>query len=582
MLANHVLAAQITGGGYVSVVKVVPPLLLLFLWAKLLTWADKDAPIAHLPQVPLNIGNMCGLVVGFLLFFVVPTYYIALPLLVLIFGAEIGTYLVIRAKTVGLADLQDEMKDLLAGKFGKKKEVTAVAGQVTLINKAGQNIAVPESESPDRAAYDAVQLAMTDPLKKNADQIDLDGRDPSGTLVRYVVDGMPYSGQSIDRASGAGAISYLKSIAALDVEDRRKPQTGNMRILIDGNKHDVRVQTAGSTAGEYMRLELDPKKRNDFQLDQLGFSERQLAVIKGSIAENMGLVILSAPKGMGLTSLEYGMLRGHDAFLLHIQTIERDPKQELEGITQNNLPGKASPAEEYKMADWVISQEPDVILINRIDDSRTAVDLIKYARTSHKRVYVAMRAGSTFEALEQWRKLVGDDNLATEQLKMIINGRVLRKLCTACKVGYSPDATTLRKLGMNPEKITQLFQARVEPLRDPKGNPIPCQFCFDLRFKGRTGVFEIMNVDEEMRDAITNGKPVEPVFRKQRGRYLQEEALALVESGDTSVQEVKQVMRPGSARESVAESPPPGVAPPHAGAKSPSARPAAPAVVRKP
>src|ERR671921_395443 len=107
-----------------------------------------------------------------------------------------------------------------------------------------------------------------------------------------------------------------------------------------------------------------------------------------------------------------------------------------------------------------------------------------------------MQAASTFEALKAWRKLVGDDKAAVENLRLIINERVLRKLCNACKVGYTPDPNTLRKLGMNPDKSTTLFQARTQPLR---------------------------------------------------GQFLQEEALGLVEKGDTSVQEVLRVMKGGDA-----------------------------------
>src|SRR4051812_46764082 len=95
-------AAQITGGGYVSIPKILPALVILFVWAKLLTWADKDAVAAHLPRVPLNLGMIFGLIASYLLFFLVPFYYVALPLLVFVFGAEIGTYLVIRRQKVGL------------------------------------------------------------------------------------------------------------------------------------------------------------------------------------------------------------------------------------------------------------------------------------------------------------------------------------------------------------------------------------------------------------------------------------------------------------------------------------------------
>jgi len=85
---------------------------------------------------------------------------------------------------------------------------------------------------------------------------------------------------------------------------------------------------------------------------------------------------------------------------------------------------------------------------------------------------------------------VGDDKQAAAQLQMVICGRILRKLCSACKQGYTPDPETLRKLNMDAAKVTALYQARKEPVRDPKGNPIKCTFCNDLRYKGRVGMFE--------------------------------------------------------------------------------------------
>jgi type IV pilus assembly protein PilB len=269
------------------------------------------------------------------------------------------------------------------------------------------------------------------------------------------------------------------------------------------------------------------------------------------VQEGGGIVLLSAPKGQGLTSLVYGVLRKHDAFLSHIQTIERDPPMELEGITQNTLPTNAPPAEEAKLAEWVGSQEPDVIAMSRMDDPRSAAALLKFVATAeHRRLYVGLRASSTFDALAQWRKLVGDDKHALKHLKLIVNGRLVRKLCMACKVGYTPEPDVLRRLNMSPEKVGKLFQARTTPLVDPKGNPLVCEFCTDLRFVGRTGVYEMFAFDDEVRQVVLSGGSVnqlKALFRKQRRKYLQEEALARVEAGETSVQEVLRVLKVGES-----------------------------------
>jgi type II secretory ATPase GspE/PulE/Tfp pilus assembly ATPase PilB-like protein len=160
---------------------------------------------------------------------------------------------------------------------------------------------------------------------------------------------------------------------------------------------------------------------------------------------------------------------------------------------------------------------------------------------------------------------------------MVINGRVLRKLCLACKEAFNPDPATLKKLNLSADSGATLYKAREQPVRDAKGNPVPCDFCHDLRFKGREGVYEILLVDDEVKASVQANKPVSQAFRKQKGRYLQEEALRLVENGDTSVQEVLRVLKP--AGESEAKPPPPRTPPPIDGATKPprSGPPAAPA-----
>src|SRR5205814_10704061 len=124
-----------------------------------------------------------------------------------------------------------------------------------------------------------------------------------------------------------------------------------------------------------------------------------------------------------------------------------------------------TPDDEYKQVSWVASQEPDMLLVSLVESPKTAQELIKYAE-SNRRVYVGLRAGSTFQALDQWRKLVGDDAKAVKHLRMVISARVMRRLCNACKVGYAPDPDTVRKLNLDPGKVTNLFMPRKEPMRD--------------------------------------------------------------------------------------------------------------------
>jgi general secretion pathway protein E len=537
-----VLVATVQTGGYINPVKAAVVALLVLIWVKLLAWGDKDAEAAHLPRENLNTAFAVGLIIGLVLFFWLPSFWIAFPVLFLIWAAEVAAYLIVRHRKVGLADLKRDFNAWIHS-FGRKKEDKAAVGELQFIDSRGRNLPSPETDSPERAGYDGLQRLLTDPMKRGLERLEVTPAEGAAT-VNYWVDGVMYSGGSIERAESKETIHYAKAAAGLDVSDRRKPQTGNMKVGLAGTSMNLRVRSAGSATGESLSIVVNPKARHAIKLEDLGFSERQLAKLKESIAENSGVVLVTAPKEQGLTTLMYGLLRAHDVFLQHVHTIERDPEDDLEGITQNKLAKSASREEESKLTGWVLDQEPDVVMISEIHDPATARQLAKWAGEG-KRVYVGLRAGSTMDAVAQWRKLVGNDERAMESLRLAIAGRVARMLCMACKMGYHPDAATLKKLNMDPSKVAQLFQARNQPLRDPKGNPIPCEFCHDLRYKGRTGLFEVLVLTDEMKTAILDGGSggIKSAFRKQRGRYLQEEALAAVEAGETSVNEVLRALR---------------------------------------
>jgi type II secretory ATPase GspE/PulE/Tfp pilus assembly ATPase PilB-like protein len=542
------LVADVQGGGYISIWKLVLLLLVLLVWARLLTWVDKDAPEIGLPREKLNLPLFGGFILAFSLFLAVPNFFLAFGVFLICFGAEAGIYLNIRKKKSDFEDIKQQFnewtKSLLRGnKVEKKPEIEA--GQVAIISKTGAPTLPPEKKDPERTIYDAMQTALAEPLTKFAEQIEL-VPETEGMATKYLVDGVVYRGAVLAGPLGASLISSLKVAAGLAVAEVRKPQTGSFKVILDGKRRELKATTAGTRAGEYMRIFVDPKKRADINLANMGLTERQLGFIKELIADKKGIVIVSAPKGQGMTTALYSILRGHDAFLELAHTIERDSDEGVEGVTQNKLAPTAPPEEEAKKVEWIISQEPDVIAMAPVESQQAAQSLIEYAK-SGKRIYVAIRASSTFEALNQWRKLVGDDRLATRDLRLVINSRILRKLCSACKVGYAPDAPTLRKLGINPERVTALFQARTVPMKDQKGNIVPCNFCQELRFKGRVGVYETLMIDDEMGETIAAGKSPSSAFRKQRGKYLQEEALALVEKGETSVQEVLRVLKAAPA-----------------------------------
>jgi type II secretory ATPase GspE/PulE/Tfp pilus assembly ATPase PilB-like protein len=573
--------AAVQYGGYVNPYKAGGAILLLIIWVKLLAWMDKDAIEARLPREMMNAGTMAGLVAGYFLFFFLPGFGLAIGVLLGLFVADIGAYLGMRSRTIGLADLTDKVKDGFAAmlKRDRAKQVKAVAGEVLIMDKSGAADLPPAPDSPEALRFEAAQQFLTKPLRLGAERLDLVAGEPAG--VYYVVDGMRYVGDAMDRNKAGAAVQYLKSIAELDMNERRKPQTGTFKASVNGKKFTIQITSQGSTQGESVKLITNPKDRQNFKIDALGFSEEQLKTIQGLLTDG-GVVLLGAPKQQGLTSLCYAMIRSHDAFLYHVHTIERAPEFDLEGVTQNALAANAPPAEEAKQVSWVVSQEPDVLLVSSIEDPQSATDLAKFA-AGERRAYIGLRAGSALDALRQWRKLVSNDALAMKNLKAIIVGRLVRRLCAACKIGYTPDPNTLKKLNMNPDVVGKLYQARKEPMRDAKGNPVPCNFCNDLAFNGRFGIFEVMVIDDDIRNVIAQGGSDSQIKQAQRGkrtRSLQEMALAQVQAGETSVEEVLRVLKPDAeaAKPRSGGSPPPA-----AGGGKPPAAPRGPAPApRKP
>jgi general secretion pathway protein E len=548
MLESSLLAAmQVTP--FISPWKLIPFLLVVFIWAKLIAWADKDLVAAHMPRDEVNLGMLGGLIVGAALFFFLPNFLVGLLAMLVCLGIDIGVYLFMRNAKVGLKDLKGELKAAVGLGPKKVKGVQEVVDQVQFIGSNGKLQASPDAEDPSRPVFDLLQEALNEPLHRHAEIIELIPSE-EGDVVRYVVDGVGYRARTLDRANSTAVIAMAKKYAGMDIKERRKPQTGKVNVSAHGKKHDLRVTTAGSSAGEAMRILVDPKTRHSLTLDKMGFTDKQLKTVTDSIAEGTGIVLVTAPATQGLTSMLYALVRGHDAFIQHLQTIERGPDQDLEGITQNPLPTPVPAGEEARVASWVASQQPDVIMISAVEDPQTTKHLIEFAK--EHRVYVGMRAASVNDAIAQWRTLVGDAKLAASRLDMVIAGRIIRKLCPACKIAYTPDPATLRKMNMDPNVVTQLFQARSQPMRNEKGQIIPCTFCLELRFNGRVGVFEVLKVDDDVRAALNadSSSQLKAAFRKQKGQYLQEAALEVVEKGETSVQEVLRVLRGPEAKTS--------------------------------
>jgi type II secretory ATPase GspE/PulE/Tfp pilus assembly ATPase PilB-like protein len=254
------------------------------------------------------------------------------------------------------------------------------------------------------------------------------------------------------------------------------------------------------------------------------------------------MILLTAPPGEGLTTSVYSFARSHDAFLQNIQTVEYECEIAINNITQH----VHVPSEDKKFqADLqrVIRTDPDVIVLPEMRE-REAAPLAAKAATGKQIMYVAVKSLDLFDGLKRWASMVGDAKLLAQSLLLVTHQRLVRVLCPSCKAPYKPDAAMLQKINMPADKV--LYRPP-EPQYDKHGNPVLCQNCHGTGYFGRTGVFNMLVVDDDLRKVIASGVGLPDIKRaamKKGGLGLQQQALQKVFDGTTSIEEVVRATRP--------------------------------------
>jgi general secretion pathway protein E len=262
--------------------------------------------------------------------------------------------------------------------------------------------------------------------------------------------------------------------------------------------------------------------------------------------DRQGLFLITGPKKSGITTTMYAMIRDHDAFLNNINTIEKQPSGQLLNVTQTTFSLTDTGTSTYaKKLQSLVRMGPDVVGIGECEDPETA-KVASAAAKDGKIVYVVLEADSVLQAMARWLKLVGDRKLVAETLTGISNQRLLRKLCDTCKQGYAPNKELLKKFNLPADKAKVLYRPGKEVF-DKRGKPSMCEDCQGTGFIGRTGVFEMIVLDDELKKAVKTVAQLPELgvqFRKAKMLYLQEQALRKVISGTTAINEMLRVLAP--------------------------------------
>ena len=526
-------------GGYISLGKIITMFLLVLPWLYLATWVDKDSKYVRAPKIVWSAAVLGAGTLGMLLWLMIPAFFIGMLLYVGLTGSVLLGYALYRDARV------DPKKKVLSVRYFKsiflKSRRGAIAAdaieKVKLYNHLGKIVFPPKAEQDDPkavTAYNLTQDLLYDLIYRRASMGELT---PQGanTRVRYVIDGVVVDRPQMTLGDSQAIVGYLKPVAGMSDEEQRRSQEGKVSVDAGQQSTDVTLKTAGSEAGQIMQVRVVQEVAQT-KLDQLGMSDEVFQRVgEFNKAEN-GLIIVAGKPGSGVTSTLYSLLRAHDAFIKQLVTLEASETIELENITQHSYEQAENVASTLASA---LRRDPDVVMLDRCPDAQTAQLIVE--ASGEKLILLGVEAGGSFSALAKWVKICGDATAAMKNLQAVLYQILIRKLCEACREEYNPDPQLLAKANMKVGPGASFCRPPTQGQVDEKGRPIICPVCQNTRYVSRTGVFELLELTEPIKNMVVSNaslSEIKTACRKNKMLYVQEQALRKVIRGVTGIQEV--------------------------------------------
>ncbi|MBW8035384.1 MAG: hypothetical protein FVQ79_07085 [Planctomycetes bacterium] len=532
------LAAGVVYGGYVSIIKLAVYFVLFLLWMPLVNWVHSDSQSVRTKVQFWTYAITLAGVVSLLVWPLVPVFFIGLMLYIIAVGAVLMAYVMHRNSLV--ADFEKVLTaSHIKGIFSNENKKLAKSSKgVHFITANGNDVPLPAPKTTESFGFATACEIFEDAIWRRTSDI-LFAPSASSYTINYVIDGLATRQEPKDHEDIDYFIHYLKQVADLDPNEKRKPQRGMMEVRIAEKKTKWEVNTAGSTAGEQMRIKRY-EESDMMKIEDIGLDKDQLETLKGVRGITSGLFITSGPPKTGVTATFYAMLKNHDPFMNDMNTLEKHPSGTLDNITQNTYSLSDTGTSSYAShLQTIVRMGSNIIGIADVDDAETAKVATK-AAAANRMVHVNIHAQSVLKAIAAWIKLCGDKNTVMSNIKGVINQRIVRKLCDECKQAYKPNPNLLRKFNLPADKIT-VFYRPGEIEYDKHGKPILCEKCQGTGFYGRTGIFETIVIGDELRGALKKVNTLQEMsalFRKAGMFSIQERSIRKVMKGVTSINEV--------------------------------------------
>jgi len=354
-------------------------------------------------------------------------------------------------------------------------------------------------------------------------------------LVRFRVDGVLKEIVKPPKRFQNTILSRVKIMAGLNIAEKRLPQDGRIRLKIAGKDIDVRVSSVPTTYGERIVMRLLDRSSVLRDLDTIGFSPRNYAIISQLITKSHGIILVSGPTGSGKTSTLYGCLAKINSPDLNILTIEDPVEYQLKGIGQVQVNAKIGLTFAGGLRSF-LRQDPDVIMVGEIRDKETAEIAVQASLTGHL-VLSTVHTNDAPGAVTRLVDMGVEPFLVASSLIGVLAQRLVRTICPKCPEDYVPTAEELRGIGLDTTRVKLLKRGR------------GCLHCQQSGYRGRTGIYELMLVDDEVRKLILSNVDSGTLKAKAREKgmiTLLEDGAEKVLAGITTCEEISRVTQEDS------------------------------------
>lgn len=350
--------------------------------------------------------------------------------------------------------------------------------------------------------------------------------------IRYRIDGILHDVESPPKRLQAAIISRIKIMAKLNIAERRLPQDGRIRLRVLGKEIDFRVSTIPIMLGESVVLRILDRTNVILDLEKLGFLPDILQRFEELIVKPYGMILVTGPTGSGKTTSLYAALEKINSPDKKIITVEDPVEYQLKGVNQIQVKPQIGLTFSSGLRS-IVRQDPDVILVGEIRDYETAEIAIQSALTGHL-VFSTLHTNDAAGAVSRLLEMGAEDYLISSCLLGLMAQRLVRVLCPHCRVPHRPVPHVLEEMGIDPT------EGLPEEIYEAKG----CEKCANTGYKGRTGIYELLPVTDEIKNLILKRSDSGTTKRtaiEQGMRTLRQDGWYKVKKGITSVSEVLRV-----------------------------------------